>query len=233
MCGHRVWRYMPYRDGSRGVPPLMRALDGVGSDVDHFECPRCGAHDRERHLLLYMRAEGMFERMRGKRVLHFAPERRLWPRIAAAAPAEYVRCDLFPATPDVAKVDIESMPFPDANFDLVIANHVLEHVGDEREALREVARVLAPGGLAILQTPYSAMLHATWEDPGIDTAAARLQAYGQEDHVRLFGRDIFDRIASAGFESRVRQHAELLGDVDPATAGVNPAEPFFLFGKRA
>jgi hypothetical protein len=56
MCGHKVWRYMPYRRGSRGAPPLMRALDGVGSDVDHFECPRCGAHDRERHLLLYMRA---------------------------------------------------------------------------------------------------------------------------------------------------------------------------------
>ena len=60
-CGQRVWRFMPYRDGSRGVPPLIRALDGIGSDVDHFECPRCGAHDRERHLLLYMRAAGLFE----------------------------------------------------------------------------------------------------------------------------------------------------------------------------
>ena len=101
------------------MPPLMRALDGIGSDVDHFECPRCGAHDRERHLLLYMRAAGLFERIYGARVLHFAPERRLWPKIAAATPAEYVRCDLHPATPDVAKVDIEAMPFADAAFDLV------------------------------------------------------------------------------------------------------------------
>lgn len=231
MCGRRVWRYMPYRDGSPGVPPLMRALDGVGSDVDHFECPRCGAHDRERHLLLYMRAAGLFERIQGARVLHFAPERRLWPKIAAANPAEYVRCDLFPATPDVAKVDIEAMPFAEGAFDLVIANHVLEHVDDDARAMGEVARVLAPGGYAILQTPYSRKLHATWRDPGIDTPQARLQAYGQEDHARLYGRDIFGRIVAAGFESRVRSHADLLGDVDPVLAGVNADEPFFLFRK--
>jgi SAM-dependent methyltransferase len=135
--------------------------------------------------------------------------------------------------PGVVKADMEAMPFADAAFDLVIANHVLEHVDDERKALGEVARVLAPGGFAILQTPYSARLHATWRDPGIDTPEARLQAYGQEDHVRLFGRDIFERIASAGFESHVRRHAELLGDVDPGVAGVNAAEPFFLFRKPA
>lgn len=233
LCGHKVWRYMPYRNGSRGVPPLMRALDGVGSDVDHFECPRCGAHDRERHLFLYMRASGLFDRMHGMRILHFAPERRLSPRIAAAMPSEYVRCDLFPTEPNVVKVDIEAMPFADAAFDLVIANHVLEHVDDERKAVREVARVLSPGGFAILQTPYSAKLETTWQDPGIDDPQARLQAFGQEDHVRLFGRDIFDRIAGSGLESHVRRHAELLADADPGIAGVNPAEPFFLFRKPA
>ena len=231
MCGHKVWRFMPYRTGSRGAPPLMPALAVVGSDRDRFECPRCGANDRERHLLFYMRATGLFERLRGMRVLHFAPERRLWPRIAAAMPPEYVRCDLFPTAPDVARVDIESMPFADAAFDLVIANHVLEHVGDDGKAVREVARVLAPGGFAILQTPYSSSLHRTWQDDGIGTPQARLQAYGQEDHVRLFGRDIFDRIIAAGFESHVRQHAELLGDVDPLGNGVNRDEPFFLFRK--
>lgn len=231
LCGHRVWRYMPYRNGMRNVPPLMLALQGVGSDVEHFECPRCGAHDRERHLLLYMRASGIFDRVPDMRILHFAPERRLSPLIAATAPAEYVRCDLFPVSPDMMKVDMEAMPFADGSFNLVIANHVLEHVGDERKALAEVVRVLARGGFAILQTPYSAMLSATWQDAGIDTQEARLQAYGQEDHVRLFGRDIFDRIAGAGLESQVRQHSELLGDVDPATAGVNADEPFFLFRK--
>ena len=65
----------------------MRSLGVVGSDPDHFECPRCGAHDRERHLLLYIRATGLFDKLHGMRVLHFAPERRLWPRIAAAPDA--------------------------------------------------------------------------------------------------------------------------------------------------
>jgi hypothetical protein len=72
-------------------------------------------------------------------------------------------------------------------------------------------------------------LHHTWEDEGITDAAARLQAFGQEDHVRLYGRDIFERIGSAGLEPRVATHAELLPQVDPRKFGVNALEPFFLF----
>jgi SAM-dependent methyltransferase len=102
-------------------------------------------------------------------------------------------------------------------------------VDDDLKALTEIYRVLKPGGHAILQTPYSAKLHHTWEDPGIDDDAARLQAYGQIDHVRLFGRDIFARFASTGLASCVRQHHELLPDVNAAVFGVNPREPLFLF----
>jgi len=92
-----------------------------------------------------------------------------------------------------------------------------------------VAQNLSSDGIAILQTPYSAKLRRTWEDEGIDDPATRLEAHGQEDHVRLFGRDIFDLIARAGFEDRVRRHAELLAGVDARDAGVNAEEPFFLF----
>ena len=222
---------MPYRRGSRDVPHLMRVLDTVGSDPDQFECPRCGAHDRERHLLLYLRASGVLENLRGNSILHFAPEKRLWKFITPMQPASYLPCDLFPKTPDVQRVDILDMPFEPATFDVVIANHVLEHVDDDARALAEIHRVLKPGGIAILQTPYSSRLHDTWQDAGIDTAEARLQAYGQEDHVRLFGRGIFDRIVAAGFESCVRRHGELLPEVDPGVAGVNVDEPFFLFRK--
>lgn len=231
ICGHRVWRFMPYRAGSRSSPPLMRVLQMVGSNPDQFECPRCGAHDRERHLLMYMRADGMLAQLAGKSILHFAPEKRLSRFIADAAPSRYVRADLYPNSPGVERVDMLAMQFADESFDCVIANHVLEHVSDVSRALAEIRRVLKPGGLAILQTPYSGKLHHTWEDEGIDTPPARLQAHGQEDHVRLFGRDIFEQITAAGFESRVRRHVELLADVDPDVAGVNPAEPFFLFRK--
>lgn len=220
---------MPYMRGSSGTPRLMRVLDGVGSNVDQFECPRCGAHDRERHLLMYLERMGLLASMQGKSVLHFAPEKRLARRITAIAPSRYVPCDLYPSTPDVQRVDMLEMPFEDKTFDLVIANHVLEHVDDDLKALAEIHRVLKPGGHAILQTPYSEKLHHTWQDPGIDTDAARLQAYGQADHVRLFGRDIFTRFASAGLVSYVQQHDDVLLDTDEVLLGINPKEPFFLF----
>jgi len=201
----------------------------VGSNPDQFECPHCGAHDRERHLLMYFQATGLLEQMQGKAVLHFAPEKRLSRRIVAARPARYLPCDLYPSGPDVLEVDMLAIQFESASFDFVIANHVLEHVADDLQALKEIRRVLKSGGHAILQTPYSRKLHRTWQDDGIADDAARLQAYGQADHVRLFGRDIFDRFASVGLEPRIGMHVELLRDVDADVAGVNPVEPFFLF----
>jgi SAM-dependent methyltransferase len=167
--------------------------------------------------------------MQGKSVLHFAPEKRLGRRIAATALSRYVPCDLYPRSPDVQRVDMLNMTFEEKTFDLVIANHVLEHVDDDLKALAEIYRVLKPGAYAILQTPYSAKLHQTWEDRGIDTDAARLQAYGQADHVRLFGRDIFDRFASSGLISCVRQHNDALPSIDATVLGINPREPLFLF----
>lgn len=233
LCGHRVGRFMPYRGGRCTLPPLMRALEMIGSDVDNFECPRCGAHDRERHLLLYLQSSGLLASLPSLRILHFAPEWNLSRRIAEMVPVQYVKCDLYPGTADVQRVDIQAMPYADATFDMVIANHVLEHVGDDLKAVSEVARVLKPGGCAVLQTPYSDMLERTWSDPGIISDVARLQAYGQEDHLRLFGRDIFLRFSQFGLASRVSTHAELLEGSQPDLLGVNPREPFFLFVRQA
>lgn len=85
------------------------------------------------------------------------------------------------------------------------------------------------GGFAILQTPYSARLHTTLEDPGIGDDAARLAIYGQEDHVRLFGQDIFKRFEGSGLVADIRRHDEVMPDIDPKRYGVNRAEPLFLF----
>lgn len=231
LCYHHVWRFMPYMGGAADTPKLISALDAIGSNPDSFECPRCGAHDRERHLLMYLEKTGLLQGIGDKTVIHFAPEKRLTQRIAAMRPSRYVRCDLYPDAPDVERVDMLNMQFADNSFDMLIANHVLEHVDDDLTALAEIYRILRPGGHAILQTPFSAKLHNTWKDSGIDNDAARLQAYGQSDHVRLFGRDIFSRFASTGLVSRVQQHSQLLPDVDAVATGVNTAEPFFLFQK--
>lgn len=232
MCGRACGGFLPYRGGSRNVPHAMRALDMVGSNPDRFECPRCGAHDRERHLLLYLRASGIWESLRGADILHFAPERRLTRRIAGQQPRRYVKADLYPESDDIQCMDLHAIAAEPESFDVVIANHVLEHVDDDRLAMGEISRVLRPGGCAIVQTPYSRMLEHTFSDPGIVRAESRREIYGQEDHVRLFGRDIFARLAKAGtLKSHVATHRDMLADIDSFRHGVNPDEPFFLFRK--
>lgn len=215
------------------MPPFMRAIEITGSDVDNCECPWCGATDRERHLAMYMKARGLFDSIGGKAVLHFAPEPRIARLVSECAPARHIKADLYPTGPDIERIDMMQIPYPDASFDLVVANHVLEHVADYRASLKELSRVLKVGGLAILQTPFSAKLCATWSDEGIDDDLTRLHAYGQEDHVRLFGKDIFERFTIAGLTPRVQGHDELLPDVDAPTFGVNRAEPFFLYERTS
>lgn len=210
----------------------MRQLEINGSDLNNFECPRCGANDRLRHLLLYMREANVLERIGDARVLHFAPERPLVTRIEAAGPRQYVRADIAPSGPGMVRVDMTDMAFEDGAFDIVIANHVLEHVNDLDAALCEVARVLAPNGVAILQTPFSRRLTKSFEDPGIASEKARWMFYGQEDHVRLFGANVVEEIARrSGLAARARSHDEFLPDVDAWMHGVNRHEPFMLFEK--
>jgi SAM-dependent methyltransferase len=234
VCESPVARFLPYTPAGLlpyRQPPFMAAMQTVGSDIENFSCPRCGAHDRERHLLLYLRASGLASRLRGRRILHLAPENHIAAFIKRQRPAVYVMGDLFPASTEVQRVDLEAMRFPDESFDLLIANHVLEHVADDLVALHEIQRVLCKGGHAILQTPYSRLLTRKFEDPGIVSGEARLQAYGQEDHVRLYGLDIFERFASTGLVDETIGHAEALPRVDARRYGVNPLEPLFLFHK--
>ncbi len=233
VCEKQIGRFLPYRGGLAGIPPMLRELDLIGSDVKNFSCPRCGSFDRERHLVLYMKHSGLFESIDGSSVLHFAPERHLSRLITERGPRHYVRGDLFPTSPDYLRLDIQALPFESETFDLVIANHVLEHVEDDLRALAEIGRVLVPNGAAILQTPFSSKLQQTWSDSGIDSDSARLQAYGQEDHVRLYGKDIFDRFGQFDLRSCVGGHSEILPEVSSSRFGVNAREPFFLFRKGA
>lgn len=96
-------------------------------------------------------------------------------------------------------MDIHHMPFQDDSFDVVLCNHVLEHVNDDRLALREIYRVLRPGGWAILQSPVDPTRETTFEDPSITSLREREKNFGQADHVRLYGRDYALRIREAGF----------------------------------
>ena len=213
------------------MPPVLAEQDVIGSDVENFECPACGCHDRERHLFMYLQASGLLQELSTARILHLAPERHLERLISMQDPLEYVRGDLHPARPGVLRVDLMGIDFPDARFDVLIANHVLEHVDDDSQSLREIWRVLRPGGHAILQTPFSARMPHKLEDASIATGAERLRAYGQEDHCRLYGADFIQFVASFGFEAKVASHETLLDGVNPRLTGVNDREPFLLFLK--
>jgi len=207
----------------------MVALETIGSDVKNFGCPNCGCHDRERHLMLYLDEMNLIDKFQDAAILHIAPERWISELIRKKGPANYVQGDLYPTSDAIETIDILAINYAAETFDFVIVNHVLEHVDDDLVALSELRRVLKVGGFAILQTPYSSRLTKTFSDAGIQGDFARLQAYGQEDHVRLYGNDIFDRMESVGFRSRVVSHKERLSKIDPVKYGVNEKEPFFLF----
>jgi len=231
ICDSKVDDFGDYRGGWSGAPILMNLLEFVGSDLDNFSCPNCGAHDRERHLFLYLKSLEMIHEFSGADVLHFAPEKHFRKIIEGEQPNRYIKADLTPADSEIEQVDITDIPYDSESFDFVIANHVLEHVPNHIKALTELKRVLKTGGRAILQTPYSAVLEATFQDPGIANDPLRLEIYGQEDHVRLYGQDIFDTFASVGFQADIHTHQSLLADLDSCYYGINPKEPFFLFRK--
>jgi SAM-dependent methyltransferase len=229
VCGKTFFRFSKYRGGWKSFSAYLHNVKWVGSDFDHFWCPFCRSHDRERHLILYFENLGLWRRFEGASVLHIAPEKRLAARIEACRPSRYVKGDLVPSREGVEKLDVTAIGYPDASFDWILCNHVLEHVPDDAQALRELFRVLKPGGLAILQTPYASALDKTLErQSDIDTDAKRIEFYGQEDHIRLYGRDLFDRIRAAGFALTLKRHAESLPGVDAVRYGVNAEEPLFL-----
>jgi SAM-dependent methyltransferase len=155
-------------------------------------CPFCNSVERHRLLTLAVQQE---PQLVAGRVLHFAPEAALGSLLRDRA-AEYVTTDLSAETDVTA--DITELPFPDDRWDAIVCSHVLEHVPDDAAAMRELRRVLAPDGHAIVIVPRVAGT-ATDEDPTVTDPLERLHRFGQQDHVRTYGDDLEDRLRSAGF----------------------------------
>lgn len=110
----------------------------------------------------------------------------------------------------VSRMDIRCLPYPNNKFDLIICNHVLEHVEDDRKAMSELYRVLTKGGKAILQVPVSLQLPVTVENPELVSPAERLKHFGQKDHVRIYGANYVSRLPEAGFNIEIFQFPESL-----------------------
>ncbi len=193
------------------------------------ECWMCSSLERHRLLWLYLQEHPEMIRP-GLRVLHVAPEPALQRRFERLPDVRYVAGDVDQRFGPV-RVDVTGIEFPDDSFDVVLCNHVLEHVPDDRRALRELRRVLAPGGWASLCVPVLNAPPVTDEDPEITDPRERERRFGQHDHVRRYGQDYVDRLSDAGFEPEVVQMESMLspdqlGRMRLAAFGV--VEPLFI-----
>jgi SAM-dependent methyltransferase len=218
---------------ARGVHPRSCPICGhhglfaMFGDPPRYDarCPRCGSLERHRLFALWMDRAGAFGA--GQAVLHFAPEPQLSRRIRPLV-ARYETADLSRRRPVTHHVAIEATGLPAGSFDRIVCNHVLEHVDDAR-ALAELYRLLVPGGIALLMTPVVEGWAATYENPEITTAAARRLHFGQSDHVRIYGRDLRDRIRAPGF--RLAEYTAVEPDVH--RFGLIRGETLFIATKPA
>lgn len=196
-CNTRCEQFRPF-----GLTPRPNAM-----------CPHCGALERHRLLWLYFRDRTRLFEGTPLSVLHVAPEAVFRDAFRQLPHLAYVSAGL-ESPPADERIDIMDIPRPAATFDVIICNHVLEHVADDQRAMRELHRVLRPGGWAVLQSPMDSRLAATLEDPSVIDPRERQRLFGQHDHVRLYGRDYGDRLREAGFTVKVdRFFADLSDEV--------------------
>ena len=191
----------------------------------------CGALERHRLVwLFFTKRTNLFDAAPLKRTLHFGPEPFFIDRFGRILGDGYVSADLF--NPDArVKMDITDIRFPDASFDVIYCSHVLEHVGDDRKAMRELRRVLRPDGWAVILVPMSGD-KKTLEDPTITDPKERLALFRQEDHVRLYGSDYVDRLREAGFQVAVIPPSDFLGNEEIVEMGITPAAGNIYFCRK-
>ena len=154
--------------------------------------------ERHRLLWLYLTHKTSFFSTPLK-VLHFAPEQAFYKKFRKLSNLDYTTTDLESPLADV-KADICQLPFGDQTFDVILCNHVLEHIPDDTKAMKELYRILKPGGWGIFQIPQDLGRAVTFEDDSITDKEERARIFGQYDHVRIYGRDYFDKLRSVGFQ---------------------------------
>jgi SAM-dependent methyltransferase len=172
-------------------------------------CPKCNSFERHRLLWLYLkRKTNLFTDK--LRVLHICPEYFFQKNLKSMPNIEYIGAGL--AAPfATVEMDITDIDEPDNSYDVILCNHVLEHVQKDYKALKELFRVLKSDGWAILQVPVDFNREETFEDPSITSPKDREIYFGKDDHVRVYGLDYKNRLEKAGFRVKVEDYAQELG----------------------
>jgi len=190
--------------GNKFTDPIdgqsYRKFLSYGYEVQRPDVLAPGTLSLERHRLLwlYLQNETNFFTAPLK-VLHMAPEQCFLKRFKKLKNLDYTTADLYAPYVDV-KANILNLPFANNTFDVVFCNHVLEHIEDDKKAMQELFRVLKPGGFGIFQIPQDINRAKTYEDFSITNPKERQKHFGQYDHVRIYGRDYFDKLRAVGFD---------------------------------
>jgi SAM-dependent methyltransferase len=201
-----------HRGDAVTCPICEHSFDAFKDDWNRAQalCWRCGSHERHRTqwLLLQRRPELLRD---ARSLLHFAPEWCISQRVRTLPGLRYVTADLDPTGVD-RQLDVTALDLPDDAFDAILCSHVLEHVPNDAQAMRELRRITAPGGFCLVMVPLDLGLAATYEDDTITEPDDRERAFLQHDHVRLYAPDIAGRLTTAGFDVEVVDMHEELGE---------------------
>lgn len=189
-------------------------------------CPMCESVERMRLNWLYLERDTDLCDGRSKRLLHAAPEPNLTRLFQGLPRLERIAMDLEPRPGVNLRSDLTALAFPDASFDLIYCSHVLEHVADDARAMREMHRILKPGGWAILLVP-PIRRDRTEEDPGVTDPAERHRRFGHPEHVRRYGRDYRDRLEAAGFRVTALSAKDVVGEENVVRYGVDSGDEVF------
>ncbi|MGC1204837.1 MAG: methyltransferase domain-containing protein [Flavobacteriaceae bacterium] len=185
---------------------------GYGKQRNNVLSPSTLSLERHRLLWLYLKNKTDFFTT-SKKVLHFAPEQAFYKRFRKMPNLDYTTTDLNSPLADV-KADICNLPFENNSYDIIFCNHVLEHIPDDTKAMHELYRVLKPQGMAILQIPQDLNRDVTFEDDTIIDKKERAKIFGQYDHVRIYGRDYFDKLRTIGFKVDEVDYTSKLSEKD-------------------
>ena len=192
-------------------------------------CPYCHSSDRERLVYLYLlNKTDLFSKK--YKLLHIAPEQNLQKKILSHSNINYISADL-DSPLAMIKMDVTNIGFADNTFDVIICNHVLEHIINDQKAIAEFYRVLKPNGWAILQVPISMSLKKTYEDYSVNLPKQKEKTFGQRDHVRIYAKDYINRLEDSGFDVSIYNFVKEFGESIVDKHGLIKNENLYICSK--
>lgn len=208
-CGAMYSQFIPDYPSAENANAISvnEVIAGYGENI---LCPSCLSTARERLIIALLKDDIKFT---GKKILHFSPEKKIYDFVKYSN--EVITADIQPLfyksiDSKIKNEDATHLSFDDNNFDAVIGNHIMEHIPDDAKALKEIYRVLKPGGRAILQVPYSTKITSTIEEPEINNPQKQSALFGQKDHVRIYQlQDYISRLQHCGYKVSLIEYKDL------------------------